>query len=257
MQREWGKSVACLVVAAHPDDETVGAAIRLSRMDPLSITILHITNGSPRDLADARANGFETAETYEKARRAELHRAVSMIGLQPEQCLQLDVIDKEACHHLQFISTQIAALLRELQPALVLTHPYEGGHPDHDSASFAVQQAVDSASDIRRPAVLEFACYHAGPHGMVTGSFLETGDPTETIVLNEDERRLKQAMLDCFRSQQRVLAGFSIDRENFRPAPFYDFTKPPHAGTLHYENHGWGITGETWRVLANRILARA
>jgi hypothetical protein len=35
-----------------------------------------------------------------------------------------------------------------------------------------------------------------------------------------------------------------------RPAPLYDFTKPPHAGKLWYESLGWSMTGRRWRELA-------
>ena len=247
-----------LLVAAHPDDETVGAAIKMSRMDPSLVTILHITNGSPLDMQDARANGFRAAESYERARRAELEDAMALLGIRSGQCRYLNISDKEACSHMVFLTGQIGAVLWELRPDVVCTHAYEGGHPDHDSASFAVRQAVFDAPDFKRPAVIEFACYFAGPSGLETGRFLPgTGDPTEVIALTPDERRLKQAMLDCFRSQRRVLESFPPGRECFRPAPSYDYSKAPHAGKLHYENHGWGITGQAWRDLAARAAVSA
>jgi LmbE family N-acetylglucosaminyl deacetylase len=250
--------VKFLLVAAHPDDETVGAAIKMSRMDASLVTILHITNGSPRDMQDARANGFATAEAYELARRSELHEAMALVGIRPEQCRYLNISDKEACSHPAFLTGQIGALVRELRPDVVCTHAYEGGHPDHDSASFAVRQAVFDPSEVRRPAVIEFACYFAGPDGLETGRFLPgTGDPAEIIVLKPEERRLKQAMLDCFRSQRRVLESFPPDRECFRPAPVYDYSKAPHGGKLHYENHGWGITGQTWREMVAQAVTPA
>ena len=47
-----------------------------------------------------------------------------------------------------------------------------------------------------------------------------------------------------------------FDAERFRPAPNYDFTRPPHAGQLFYEKFNWGMTGEQWRALAGRALQR-
>src|SRR5690349_17361117 len=138
----------------------------MSRMDPSLVTILHITNGSPRDMLDARANGFRTADSYAHARRAELCDAMALVGIRPQQCRFLNISDKEACSHLAFLTGQIGALLRELRPGVVCTHAYEGGHPDHDSASFAVRQAVFETSDVNRPALIEFACYFAGPGGL-------------------------------------------------------------------------------------------
>jgi len=61
--------VTTLVVAAHPDDEIIGAGIWLHRNARESLHILHITDGSPHDMQDARAQGFATREAYSSARR--------------------------------------------------------------------------------------------------------------------------------------------------------------------------------------------
>lgn len=45
-----------VVVAAHPGDETLAAGSRFDAMDDL--TIVHVTDGSPRDVEDARREGF-------------------------------------------------------------------------------------------------------------------------------------------------------------------------------------------------------
>jgi hypothetical protein len=54
---------------------------------------------------------------------------------------------------------------------VILTHPYEGGHPDHDSASFAAQSAVVFLPLEIRPRRAEFTTYHRCPAEMVTGRF--------------------------------------------------------------------------------------
>jgi hypothetical protein len=61
-------------------------------------------------------------------------------------------------------------------------------------------------------------------------------------------------MIAAHASQQRVLAPFATDVERFRPAPAYDFTRPPNGGRLYYERYAWGMTGERWRTLANDAL---
>jgi hypothetical protein len=40
---------------------------------------------------------------------------------------------------------------------------------------------------------------------------------------------------------------FPIDREQFRPAPKYDFSRPPHEGPLYYEIRKLGWTWTEWR----------
>jgi len=242
-----------VLIAAHPDDEVIGAGIWLSRFPSQAITIIHITDGSPRDLSDARNAGFRTREEYARARRRELEAAVSLIGIRPSQCLELGFVDQEARYHLTEICQALENLIPRLRPSLLLTHPYEGGHPDHDSAAFAVQQTLLQASHIRELRRLEFASYHGRSGALETGTFLPGwGEPGKTMVLCPEEQSLKRAMLECFRSQQAFLQLFPTDREIFRPAPVYDFTQAPHSGPLFYEQQGWA-RGDEWRALASRV----
>ncbi|HLH16776.1 MAG TPA: PIG-L family deacetylase [Bryobacteraceae bacterium] len=250
-----------LVVAAHPDDETIGAGGMLARLR--DVTILHITDGAPRDMADARAAGFENREDYAAARRRELEAAMRLAGIGNGQLLHLNVVDKEASLEMAYVTLKLVHLLRELRPGAVLTHAYEGGHPDHDAAAFAVHAAC--ARVTAPPDVYEFASYHAAaqvaaagssqaPVRMETGRFLPGGDAGEVYVLDEAQRDNKRRMLECFPTQAGMLRHFALDEERFRPAPAYDFTAAPHAGTLLYESWNWGITGERWRLLAGEAL---
>jgi len=70
-----------------------------------------------------------------------------------------------------------------------------------------------------------------------------------------DHSRKKQ-MLGAFTTQKKTLAPFfSPGWELYRKAPRHDFSLPPHAGTLFYENFDWGISsGAQWRWLARRAL---
>src|ERR1700742_489948 len=89
-----------LVVDAHPDDEVLGAAIWMHRRSRSPIHILHITDGSPRDMQDARRQGFASRSSYSSARRRELTQALQLIPIPPERCTRLSFPDKEAYLHL-------------------------------------------------------------------------------------------------------------------------------------------------------------
>ena len=242
-----------VLLAAHPDDEVIGAGIRMTRWNPAQVTFVHLTGGTPRDPKHAQAAGFATCEEYALARRRELEQALEIAGMGEARRLQLGFTDQEAYLHLPELMEAVAELIEEIRPDEIYTHPYEGGHPDHDAASFAANVARTVL--LSAPTIREFTSYHAGPHGLATNEFLNSdATPIEINTLSAPERALKQAMFNCFPSQQPVLQHFPIAYEKFRTAPAYDFTQPPHPGQLHYESLGWNITGEHWRQRATEAL---
>ncbi len=249
-----GRSV--VVVAAHPDDESGSAGGLLQRLrDPV---IVHATDGSPRNLGDARAAGYERREDYMLARRQELLNALEIAGIGAERTRALDFVDQESSFHMREAAERIAAILKDIRPGAVLTHPYEGGHPDHDAAALAVHLACASLPS--PPEIFEFTSYHAArpeEAAIELGLFLPGQDPGEVVVLPAGRRETKRRMLDCFVTQKRMLEQFPVDEERYRPAPAYDFTEAPHPGRLFYENFDWGITGGEWRRLAGEALRSA
>ena len=241
------------VVVAHADDETIGVGAQLPRLP--GICIAHVTDGAPRNLADAMRYGFATAEAYAAARAAELRAAMSLAGVPAEALVNLGHADQEAALHLVEIARELAAFFAERRIEIVLTHPYEGGHPDHDATAFAVHAAC---ALLRRkgdaaPAVIEMAFYHAGTAGMVAQRFVPEPDAPETLIaLDPEDRAFKARMMAAHVTQTETLAAFSADAERFRPAPRYDFRALPNGGNLHYARYDWGMTGERWLELVER-----
>jgi LmbE family N-acetylglucosaminyl deacetylase len=250
-----------LLVVAHPDDETIGAGGLLPKLR--EATIVHLTDGAPRDLTDARAAGFERREDYAAERRRELTAAMRLAGVAGWQLRCMNVMDQEASLEMAYLTLKLVHLVRQLRPGAVLTHPYEGGHPDHDAAAFAVHAAC--ARVAAPPEVYEFASYHAAaqatavgsearPGTIETGRFLAGSDQGELVVLDREAQDRKRRMFECFATQSHMLRHFGVEEERYRAAPAYDFTAPPHAGTLLYESFGWPLTGARWRLLAQEAL---
>ena len=243
-----------VLVAAHPDDEIIGAGCRLHLLE--NLTIVHMTDGAPRDLRDARLHGFSTAEAYAAARQAELDMALSVACCAPVRSVCLGIPDQQATERMSEAAGELALLFKEVRPELILTHAYEGGHPDHDACAFAVHAAARSAGCAE--ALAEFTSYHRAHDRIETNEFLPAGEERiYSALLSPAEERHKQLMLDCFTTQREILAAFRTDVERFRLAPEYDFTRRPHPGRLYYEQFPWGMTGDRFCERATEALQRA
>lgn len=264
-----------LLIAAHPDDEVIGAGIEMTRWNPEHVTILHVTDGSPEDPKHAQAAGFATRDEYARERRRELGKALELAGMGEARCVELGFTDQQAHLYLPDLVERLAELIEEIRPDVIYTHPYEGGHPDHDAAAFAASHAVavftkraaalapsgrtglPPGTDCRpgpgSVMVMEFTSYYAGPDGLVASQFLQSGG-VRINSLTASQRALKLQMFQCFRSQEAMLRQFPILDERFRTAPAYDFAQPPHSGPLHYEKLGWNISGEHWRWCASEAI---
>lgn len=259
----WNDSPHIAIVAAHPDDEVIGAGALMMWLESRGrarVEVLYVTDGAPRDMLAARAAGFDSREAYASARAAEAAAALRHAGIASNQCRRLGLIDQEASLDLAALARYLAARLKAGGIDVVITHPYEGGHPDHDATAFAVHTAVRLLCRNRHPhppVVYEMTSYHAGPEGIRTGEFLPPPGPIVMVPLSRAERMRKRAMLTCFATQWRARHTVAdLECERFRPAPPYRFDEPPHAGRLWYEGFNWGMDGARWRQLATHALAQ-
>jgi N-acetylglucosamine malate deacetylase 2 len=249
--RGEGQAPRTLIAFAHPDDETIGAGAVLARL--AHVRLLCATDGAPLDRRWWGDPSCATREDYAALRRRELTAALALPNVPPESLVQLTHPDQALSLRMAELSHQVRAALEAAAPDVVLTHPYEGGHPDHDSLALAVHAAVAllRRAGARAPEIAEFASYHADGDGLAVGGFLPHARFTAwTVPLSPAEQRTKRRMLDAHASQRETLAQFGVDAESFRPAPRYDFTEAPHPGPLWYERFEWGCTGAQWRARA-------
>jgi N-acetylglucosamine malate deacetylase 2 len=245
-----------LVLAAHPDDETIGASLLLSRFS--QSTVAFLTDGAPRDtsLWSAGVNG--SRDYYARTRKQEALRALHHAGVSEQRVFWLEAIDQEATLEMSILVERLAKLLTEISPAIVVTHPYEGGHPDHDSAAVVARLATSLLDNENRPVLFEMTSYHARDGQCVTGEFLHPGSsPEMCFEFSSADRERKRNMMDAYASQRLVLENFPIHQERLRLAPEYNFSEPPHEGKLWYEWMGWPMTAVRWRELATSAIAEA
>jgi LmbE family N-acetylglucosaminyl deacetylase len=245
--------VKWLVVGAHPDDEVIGAGALIARSP--RAWVVRLTDGSPHNPHDARAAGFRTRAAYARARRREIRAALRVAGMDSSRQIELGCADQDAGHRMAELTLRFAKVLERLGPDAIVTHPYEGGHPDHDAAAFVAHAACRLLGDLAPP-VIEFTSYYARKGKFTVGRYLPGGDRGRPIRLTRREVALKQRMYDRFPSQKAVLDQFPIGIERFRVAPEYDFTRAPHRGKLNYEYFDWGMDPREWRREAKRALKK-
>lgn len=247
-----------MVVVAHADDETIALGARLGRFHEAHF--IHATDGAPRNEADSRAYGFSALADYQQARARELADMFSLAGLDRVSRSSLNFRDQEATLNLVEITRLLMRHIRHHEPEVIFTHPYEGGHPDHDSCAFAVHHAVGlhRAQGGARPLILEAPFYNAGPKKSGAGAFLDVGVTMPEVVyhLSAAERQRKHALISCFTTQRQTLKGFHDSIERYRIAPMYDFTRPPHPGEVLYERYPWGMTSDRFCQLAEEAEMR-
>jgi len=248
-------SLRPVILAAHPDDETIGASALLARFP--DIHVVYLTDGAPRDAHFWPPDMQGSRQDYANVRRHELSKVLAHTGISSAQLFWLGAIDQEAIFEVRSLRTKLLEFLRSRRTDLLITHPYEGGHPDHDCAALIARLA---ASSLRRkaPVICEMTSYHARNGQCITGEFLDCRTTSEIeFKLSQEDRRRKRRMMDDYKSQLLVLENFPIITERLRIAPAYDFSRPPHPGKLWYECLGWPMTGARWRELASAACQSA
>lgn len=227
----------CLLLVAHPDDEVVGAGGQLRWLRP-GLHVAHLTPGVPIELDAGQRRTYPSLDAYGECRAGELQRVLAAVPIPHDNRHRLSGADQRCVQRLVPLTHELTALLRRVQPEILLTHAYEGGHPDHDSAALIAQAACAALSV--SPIRVEFASYHLQEGRFASGSFLPGGSPSIAATIDSNALAFKRSLLATYTSQQSVLDQFDPELERFRVAPLYDFSRPPHDPPLYYERFPWG-----------------
>ncbi len=123
-----------LVVAPHPDDETLGCGATIARARGMGITV-HVAV-----VTDGRGHppGFPDPQSLVAIRRKETLRACGILGV-PASCVEfLGFVDGRAGSHIEAIRARLIAIIAEIDPDLIFVPSGIDNHADHRAVAAAV-----------------------------------------------------------------------------------------------------------------------
>ncbi len=163
-------TLTVLAVFAHPDDEGFGCGGTLAALvsGGHRVTLICATNGDVGEISDP---ALATPKTLASVRQGELRAAMDLTGISDVRFLNyrdsgMAGTDDNGHPGSLFqapeekVVEQVAAVIRELRPDLVITHDPTGGygHPDHVTICHRTQAAVEQCRDARGP-LLYYVCF--------------------------------------------------------------------------------------------------
>jgi LmbE family N-acetylglucosaminyl deacetylase len=179
-----------LVLAAHPDDEVLGAGgtMALNAGKAEAIRIWVATDGG-------RQQGAEPGEEYGEGRREESRRAAGMLGLEPPVFGSLP--DRELSVRFEELDAQVGALIESFRPDLILCPSPVEIHPDHRALAEVVYGKLAASrptdSDHDRFRFLRVAFYEI-THPLLPNALVDIAGVAKR----------KEEALRCYASQQSV-----------------------------------------------------
>lgn len=129
----------CLVVAPHPDDETLGCGATIARMRSMGTTV-HVVVVSGGGLSPRRAGKLHAP--LSEIRRNEARQALSILGVDLS-CVRLwDFEDGSLTDHRGDIEEALGDVLRTVAPEQVMVTSASDRHPDHVAVAQATRRTV-------------------------------------------------------------------------------------------------------------------
>jgi LmbE family N-acetylglucosaminyl deacetylase len=179
-----------LVVAPHPDDETIGCGgtICLHRQKGDDVGVVFLTSGEACTSLKRQRRATQDPDRIRALREAEAKRACQLLSAMPVGFLRLP--DLGLTVHIELAASKLRSVIEESAPTLIyLPHPGES-HPDHEVTLPIVRAALAAIRGSLAP----------GLRGYEVWSPLPRCDWVEDI---SDVMACKLRAIRCYESQLR------------------------------------------------------
>jgi LmbE family N-acetylglucosaminyl deacetylase len=209
-EERLGEPGACLlVVAPHPDDESLAAGGLIQRALAMGarVHIVFATDGDnnpwPQRLLETRIRiGARERERWASRRRGEADQALRELGAEsamvhrlgwPDGGVTWKLVDQTAASIAQW-----RAILREIAPTLMVLPDLADGHPDHSALHVLIELVLNGMPEANRPQCLCYLLH--GRAGL---------DPARQVSfeLEEAEQARKRKAIHAHRSQMALSRG--------------------------------------------------
>jgi N-acetylglucosamine malate deacetylase 2 len=212
-----------LIVVAHPDDESIGCGFLLQRHK--AVHVVFCTDGAPISPAVWFDLKIATRQKYGRIRTSEAVAALKTSGANAESTF-LHAQDGLMHRSLGTVYDHLKRVVNRWRPDFLLTHAYEGGHPDHDCCSFIIK----GISCLYSIEAWEMPLYFKKGRELVTQQFLYPSPDTIQVGATVREIAVKERMFRNHTTQMRLgsLSMFDYSKpELFRVQQNYDYNRKP------------------------------
>jgi LmbE family N-acetylglucosaminyl deacetylase len=188
---------ALLLVAAHPDDETLGLGATAAGLAERGVTV-QIVAATDGEAAYPRYPGGH--EMLAQTRRDELIAAAALLRL--PMPIFLGIPDGEVAEHEERLEIELEALLADAPPGAWCAATWRGdGHPDHEATGRAAAAAARDTPSV----LVEYPVWMW--HWALPEDPAVPWDTARRIPLTPRNVAAKAAALQCYSSQLARVEG--------------------------------------------------
>lgn len=192
---------SCLVLAPHPDDETLGCGAtimrKLSAGTPVQVVIA----------ADGRHSHYSSnklsAEALVEIREDEARRACAILGLPSENIAFLRFEDGRLADYRGLLRDRLFDILDTMKPEEIFVSSIIDNHPDHRVLAELARELAQARRD-RCPVLYEYPIWFWDPRIWRVTPLLAL---RTRIVRTEEFRTRKREAIAAYRSQVTNLTG--------------------------------------------------